>query len=274
MLDPLAMPDFNPISDVTVKTEVLDDEPELPMISSVTTEAVNPISSIIEAHEHVPTITDEPVETETDPIGEEDSGLMISSISGNVQSLQDEVEQDPIGAMNPLEVISEKNDDENDLMPQSTESNPLIDDKPNEEADEHEPAVENTNDNSSNPLNVENQAEEDTTHEPVDHEDNTNPLSAEKDGNTELGLDDSTNPYSDNEGNPLSAENEENDEDMVPEPNMDTNDNPIGDDVGPLDMDSATEQSQSNMSGSFMEPSSTEPIDRNGKYFFVFTITN
>ena len=106
MLDPLAMPDFNPISDVSIKTEVLDDEPELPMISSVSTEAVeavNPISSIIEAHEHVPTITDDPIETEVDPIDEEDSGLMISSISGNVQGLADdevegsEVEQDPIG---------------------------------------------------------------------------------------------------------------------------------------------------------------------------------
>ena len=270
MLDPLAMPDFNPISDVTVKTEVLDDEPELPMISSVSTEAVNPISSIIEAHEHVPTITDEPVETETDPIGEEDSGLMISSISGNVQSLEDVVEQDPIGATNPLEVTSEKNDDnENDVMPQSTsDSNLLIANKPNEEADEHEATAENTNEIDSNPLNVENQADEDTTREPVDHQDNTNPLSAENVSNTELGDEDSTNPYSDNEGNPLSAENEENDEDMVPEPNMDTNDNPIGDDVGPLDMDSATEQSQSNMSGSFMEPGSTEPIERNGNNYF------
>ena len=265
MLDPLAMPDFNPISDVTVKTEVLDDESDLPMISSVSTEAVNPISSIIEAHEHVPTITDEPVETESDPIGEEDTGLMIASISGNVQSLADEVEQDPISATNPLEVTSEKNHDENDMMSQSTESNPLIDDKPIEEVDEHEPTTENTNENSCNPLNAENQDEENTTHEPVD---NTNPLNAENVSNTELGNDDSTNPYSDNEANPLSAENEDNDENMVPEPNMDTNDNHIGDDVGPLDMDSATEQSQSNMSGSFMEPGSTEPIERNGNNYF------
>ena len=121
-------------------------------------------------------------------------------------------------------------------------------------------------DSVSNPLNVNDSVEEATNENSVNDQDINNVENVE---NADLGQDDSTNPYSDNEANPLSAENEDIDEDMEPlEPNMDTNDNPIGgDDVGPPDMDSATEQSQSNMSGSFMEPGSTEPIDRNGNEY-------
>ena len=87
MLDPLAMPDLVDPMDVSIKTEVIDDEP---VIHDHDIDNVG-FGDTSDLHDENPVITDEPMEDAGDV-----SSLMISSVTGNVE--EEELIQSPHSA--------------------------------------------------------------------------------------------------------------------------------------------------------------------------------